>query len=135
MDVTDILIYETGDGGDILLRGNDMASVGGYENTVYLAMFGGSSWWGNFMVPPEQQYNCVTEDVLNTTPLTSQGRVLIENAIKTDLAYLSSIPGTTTKVTTTITNANRIEINIDINGQQFNYVWNPDKMYLSYQIG
>jgi len=103
----DVAIIETLNGGDAQLNGNDFALVDGFENTIYLAMFGGNpgfstpttrkegeqlfDWFGNrlFMLnTPTQQFNSLTEHTLNTVALNSQGRILIENAIKQDLQFL-----------------------------------------------
>ncbi len=130
--ISDLLLIEMGGGGDLTLRGNDLASITGYENTPYLALFSGNDWWGNYLLT--DQILCETEDILNTTPLTSAGRVQIENAIKSDLKFLNNIAGTSYTIATSITNSNRIDIIITINGQQFNLMWNPDKAFLTYQI-
>jgi len=130
--ITDLLIYEVGEGGDLLLRGNDLVHVKGYENAPYLAMFGGNKWWANYLT--KNKFQSKTEQVLYTTPLTSSGRVTIENAILSDLTFLNDIPGTKYSVSTKITNSNRLEISISINGNTFMYVWNPDTMFLTYQV-
>jgi hypothetical protein len=130
--MTDVLLYETGNGGDVLVRGNDLAAVSGYENAPYLSMFGGSDWWGNYLTTGK--YQSQTEAILLTTPLTSSGRLLIENAINADLAFLSDIEGTTWSVNTAITGPNRLEITITINGDTFSYVWNPDTLFLTYKV-
>jgi hypothetical protein len=132
--MTDLLIYETGSGGDLLISGNDLAQVQGYENSPYLAMFGGGDWWGNYLLPTENQFNSQTEQTLNTTPLSSAGRQTIEAAIKADLAYLDNIEGTTWSVTTAIGGKDRLQIYITINGQTFYYLWNPNQLFLTYQV-
>jgi hypothetical protein len=38
----DILLVETGNGGDVIFTGNDLAVINGFENMPYLAMFGGN---------------------------------------------------------------------------------------------
>lgn len=131
--ISDILIYESGGGGEILIRGNDVATVSGYENAPYLSMFGGGDWWGNALCPGNE-FLAKTEDVLKTTPLTSSGRIAIENAVKTDLSFLNNIPGTTWSINVSITSPTRLEILIMINGKEFNYLWNPDKFYLTHQV-
>lgn len=131
--MTDILIYESGNGGDILLRGEDLVKVNGYENAPYLAMFGGSDWWGNYLIP-DKPFNAKTENVLKSTPLTSNGRILIENAIREDLTFLNNIVGTTATWKVAIAQANRVSIEVTINGQVFNYMWNPDELYLTYIV-
>lgn len=102
----DLAIIETLNGGDAQLNGNDFALVQGFENTIYLAMFGGNpgfvtgkredreqafDWWGNkllFNNTPNQQMNSHTQYTLQTVALNSFGRKLIENAIKKDLDFL-----------------------------------------------
>lgn len=129
----DLLIWETGNGGDLLQRGNDIVPVTGYENTPYLALFGGSSWWGNYLVP-ENQFLSRTEEVLRNTTLTSAGRIAIENALGLDLAFLKEIEGTTYSCSVTIAGVNKLSIEITINGKVFSYNWNPDEMYLTYIV-
>lgn len=131
--ITDVLIYESGGGGEILIRGNDVATVSGYENAPYLALFGGGDWWGNHLCPGNE-FLAKTEAILKITPLTSSGRIAIENAIKSDLSFLSNIPGTTWNVSTAVVSPSRLDMVITINGKEFNYLWNPDLMFLKYQV-
>jgi len=133
--ISDLLLYETGGGGDLLLRGSDLVAVTGYENAPYLAMFGSrKSWWGNKLIPADRQFASRTEEALHTYPLTSAGRVRIEEAIDADLEFLKKIPGTTFSRTVSVVDANKLSIEININGKQFSYVWNPDEMFLTYQV-
>jgi len=100
------LIESEGNGGDYQLLTNDFASVFNDENVIFLALFGGNieestpskvtraqsfDWWGNNLLmrgQPEIQFNSQTERALNTTALTSSGRIVIENAMKKDLEFL-----------------------------------------------
>lgn len=134
--MVDVLIIERGNGGDSILRGADLAGVNGLENTGYLAMFSsnGTAWWGDYLQPEKQKYASQTEAALRTTPINSAGRVIIENAVKADISFLNDIPGTVFSVSTTIMAANRLDIEININGQQFLYQWNPDKLFLTYKV-
>jgi hypothetical protein len=131
--MTDLLIYETGAGGDLKLRGNDFATVNGYENAPYMSMFGGNGYWGNYMFP-NNPFNSQTEPVLQNTPLTSAGRVAIEQAMANDLKFLENIPGTTVVVNTVIKGPQRLDATININGKDFYLQWNPDQMYLKYEV-
>jgi hypothetical protein len=130
---TDVLIYETGNGGDLKLRGNDLATVEGYENAPYLSMFGGNRWWGNYLVP-DNPFAAKTEEALRTNALTSAGRIAIEDAVKEDLKFLNDIPDTVYTVSTTIANSNRIDIVVNINGKPFELQWHPDSLFLTYRI-
>ena len=131
--MTDLLIYETGNGGDLALRGNDLVQVQGVENGPYLAMFGGGSWWGNYLIPA-YPFGSQTEQAMNVQPLTSAGRIAIERAIKADLSYLNNIAGTTWTVSTAVTAVNTLIVTININGQLYNYEWNPDELFLNYMV-
>lgn len=105
----DFAILESGNGGDITMNGNDIGVYLQGENDMYLRMFGGNiesdtklnripgtqdySFWGNkllFNNDPNISFNSSTERALNNTPLTSQGRQIIENAIKKDLSGIDA---------------------------------------------
>lgn len=128
----DLAIVETGSGGDIQILGNDLAVVNGIENMPYLGMFGGNleqstvdnqvlefskDWWANSLLMnsnPSIQMNSTVERTLNSTPLTSSGRLAIENAIKYNLEFLTSILGSPVEVSVTIISDDRIDILLKI---------------------
>jgi len=128
----DLAIVETGNGGDLQILGNDLAVVTGIENMPYLGMFGGNleqstvdnqvvefskDWWGNSLLMnsnPSIQMNSTVERTLNNTPLTSSGRLLIENAIKYDLAFLTPIIGTAVEVSVSIISDDRIDVMLKV---------------------
>ena len=134
MKYFDLAILETGDGGDIQLVANDLGLIYGIENQAYLAMFGGNKkastknqssnlavsaqnfdWWGNSILMPNDpnvQMNSLTENILNTTPLTSAGRLVIENAIKQDLQFLA--PSAKITVTVIIVATDKINVSIQM---------------------
>lgn len=146
MAVVDILSIETGNGGDMLLKGRDVASAFGWENMVYLALFGGNpafptpktrpegeqgfDWWGNQVIAPNDpvsQFNSFTENALNTVALNSSGRVLIEDAVKRDLEFMRAFANLTISVT--ITGVDRLSIDIkvarpdNLQSEQLIYLW------------
>lgn len=104
----DLAIFETHDGGDLMLRGRDLAMYFGIENHPYLGMFGGNKaasttnivtdsqsfdWWGNNLVMPGDQsiqMNSLFEKALDEINLTSAGRVRLIAIIKRDLEFMSS---------------------------------------------
>lgn len=128
----DISIIETGNGGDLEYSGNDFVPVYDIRNMPYLAMFGGNvipdvknkleetqrfDWWGNDLLMPNDlsvQMISKTEKLLNATPLTSAGRIIIENGIKEDLKQLSSLAIITVSVT--IVDSDRVSIILRIEG-------------------
>lgn len=125
----DISIIETGNGGDMQMNGSDFAVVTGIENMPYLGMFGGNveqstgvdkladakDWWANDLLmksKPSIQMNSLVERVLNNTPLTTGGRIVIENAIKKDLEFLQE--QAQIEVTAIIEATDRIKISIRV---------------------
>ncbi len=126
----DIAIIETGNGGDLLMKANDLDIVEGNQNMIYLAMFGGNieqstsntnieapygDWWANnllFKSQQELQLNSSVERIFKTTPLTSAGRVIIENSVKEDLKFLFGFY--VLSVTVLIVATDRVDINIRI---------------------
>lgn len=118
-----------GNSGDLQLNGNDLGVAIGIENMPYLGMFGGNveqvtttdlvadskDWWGNNLLMKSNQstqFNSTVEKTFKSTALTSAGRILIEDAIKNDLQFLS--PQAKITVTVTIEATDRININIRI---------------------
>lgn len=121
----DLAILESGNGGDVSMNGNDLAVYYLDENDIYLRMFGGNieqdtkinrkigdqdfSYWGNKLLlnnDPNLTFNSVTERTLNSTPLTSAGRAIIESAIKKDLIGLNAT------VTVQIVSTDKIDVTI-----------------------
>jgi hypothetical protein len=103
----DILITETGNGGDIQIMGNDLAMASGWGNMPYLGMFGGNEestgkripseqafdFWGNNLLMQEDfsiQFNSKTEKKLAGIALNSAGRIQIEQIVKQDLEFMKS---------------------------------------------
>jgi hypothetical protein len=140
----DIKIYETGNGGDINVLGNDLESVYSFENMPYLAMFGGNveqstnqvgeddeqrfDYWGNsFLIDAASQFNSLTERGLVTTPITSEGRILIENLVRADLEFMRDFAVVT--VTVRVISDDKLNIDIGIaepsnlQNLQFQFIW------------
>jgi phage gp46-like protein len=137
----DLMIYESGNGGDLLLKGGDVQTTEAIYNGVYLAHFGGNveasttgdeqegvdrlDWWGNQFLDEQAQMNSELERAINSVALTSGGRVTLEKAAKKDIDYLSDIAETT--VTAEITGNNKIKIIDKINQTAVNFIWDATK--------
>lgn len=133
----DLLIYETGNGGDCRLNGNDLEVVEGYENMPYLAMFGGADWWGNYLLDGNaaQQFDAQTEQTMQQQPLSSAGRIAIEGAMLADLAFFKqNLPGTAVSVSTSVATPDRLDAHINIDGEQVYLQWNPSAVFLNYRV-
>lgn len=127
----DLYITEnSGNGGTLRFNGKDIASVYSLENQTYLGMVGGNveqdteprqtteqsqDWWGNNLMArdnPSIQMNSKFERTINEVALTSNGRQLIENAIKEDLKFLKDLA--IVDISVVITDDNRIEIKLQV---------------------
>lgn len=150
----DLELIETGGGGDLLKKGNDLSMIFGFENMPYLALFGGNvesstpskrvaneqdfSWWGNALLfpnTPETQFNSLTERTLHQVALTSAGRLVIEDAIKKDLEFMR--PFAIVKVDTAIIATDHIRIAITIQqpdnleAKEFIFLWDSTRAELT----
>ena len=122
----DLLIYETGDGGDLRVLNNDLALTTSLFNQVYLCLFGGNveastkgnelnnekrfDWWGNSLL--ELNFNSETERTINNVTLNASGRLKILQAVKNDLKPIDLVANYTVEVI--LENVNRFKILINL---------------------
>jgi hypothetical protein len=130
----DILLYETGSGGDFSIISNDLVLGDVLYQQFYLAMFGGNliastkqeyleneerfDYWGNSLIWPTnkaRQFNSETERVLQEVVLNSSGRMKIIQAVKSDLAYLENMINFDVEVS--LESLNRVSILITFTGK------------------
>lgn len=128
----DVAIQESGNGGDLLIVGNDLKQAVGITNMVYLGMFGGDDdWWANDLEAPELRLTGSTEKTLNKIALNSAGRIKVEEAVKADLAFLKKqYPDTKIIVTAIIAANDRIHIKVNLDGAEVTYLWQPTYGFL-----
>lgn len=131
METTDIVLYETGSGGDFSILNNDLLMGETLYQQIYLALFGGNpqastkqsylitedrfDYWGNSLIWKDvktKQFNSETERTLLTTTINSSGRLTIIQAISQDLQYLKSVVDLTVDVELLTTNKIRIIIGL-----------------------
>ena len=137
--ITDLKICESSSGGDLRLNdaGDDIAVVEDLSNQPYLAMFGGNieantesdaeaefkenfDWWGNNLLFPEDslsQFNSDTERSLSENSLTSTGRTIIEQAVKSDVSFLNP-----ENIEVNVLSLDKININVKVN-EIFLFKW------------
>lgn len=149
----DLEVIETGNGGDLVLKGNDLAFIFGFQNMPYLALFGGNveastpveripseqafDWWGNSLLPnkPEVQFNSLTERTLNNVAVNSAGRLEIENAVKKDLEFMDAFAKVSVDVSIVSTDRVRILVSIlepeNLDPKEFQFIWDFTKQELT----
>lgn len=142
----DVEVVETGNGGDLLKRGNDLGMVYSIENMVYLSLFGGNveqdtpttrpeaqqafDWWGNALLmgeEPDTQFNSRTERTLRQVALNGQGRQAIQQAINDDLKHMQPYADITVQVTIVAVDRVRIGIRVkrpdNLESTELVYIW------------
>ena len=148
----DVLLVETLNGGDILVKGNDLAAAQGFENMPYLALFGGNleastpnvrvsgefneDYWGNsIFMPKSAMANSDTERKLQNEPLTSAGRVRIQGVVRKDLKFMQAFAEVSVNVVVVSDDIVNINIRIlqpnNIQAKEFQYIWDGTKLALS----
>lgn len=124
----DLFVTELAGYGDLQMQGNDIAVAYGYESLPFLALFGGdSTWWGNALLPNQyEKFGSLTEKTMREVALNSAGRLKIESSIRSDLDFIKkNIPGMEITVNTFLVSDDRLDIQILINKEEWNYSWNP----------
>ena len=151
--MADLSIFESGNGGDVEIQGDNVELTEGLFVQVYLALFGGNveadtldedaddptilnfDWWGNnlfFQDDPQLQFNSQTERTLNSVALTPAGRAEIEAAAREDLRFLRELGEVT--VTVSIPDVDKVELMVTIQEpdeqqpQNFIFLWDGTKL-------
>lgn len=153
--IADLRLIETYNGGDIVLKGNDIEMISGFQNMPYIGMFGGNrnqsttgpkvteqafDFWGNNLFNPNSQdvwFNSLTEQMLNITSLTSQGRLEIEQTVKKDIDFLTKFA--TVTVSVQLVSVDTVIITIEVqepnikSSETFTYIWSATQSELNDQ--
>lgn len=125
--MTDVLLRQTNDGGDLTLEGGLFAMSDGLETAAYLSLFGGNeqdpgnadsteAWWGNIgETDPHRRYRSETQYLLRSLPAVPANLRRIEEAASRDLGWLiESAIAKSVNVSTSIPALNRVQIDVVI---------------------
>lgn len=148
----DLEIIETLNGGDFVKTARDLSVISGFENMPYIALFGGNvkestptkrnpneqrfDYWANELLSDSEdtQFNSETERILNTTALNSNGRVVIDQAVKRDLKFMTEFAQV--GVSVTLPSPDHVLIAIILNqpdnlqDRGFVFIWDATKKEL-----
>lgn len=152
----DVAIVETNNGGDFVKRARDLATIEGFQNMPYLALFGGNTkastpskrlsneqafdFWGNTLEKnnPDVQFNSNTERVLNEVHLSSSSRLTIAQAIKDDLKFMA--PFAKAKVAVSIISDDKAVLGVrllqpdNIQEKDFIFIWDATRKELDGEL-
>ncbi len=144
MILTDLRLIENYDGGEVVLRNNDLQQISGFQNMPYIGMFGGNAqstlgpkvteqtfdFWGNYLFHPNDDklwINSLTENLLQNISLNSSTRIQIEETVKNDLEFMKEFAAIQVSVQLISVDKIRILIEIQEPDQQdstiFSYLW------------
>jgi len=99
MQQGDVNLFQTDDGGEILITDGVADMTGGFGPAVYLSLFGGNEddngqtgnpqiWWGSLDdTDPAFQYRSETQHILQSLPATSGNMRRLEDAARRDLEW------------------------------------------------
>lgn len=106
----DILLYESGDGGEMSLQGGDIQTTSAIFNYVYLSLFGGNveastpdvdpprgverqDYWANVysQSEPENLFNSEYERIISNIVINTGTLQLISEAAKADLSWMEEL--------------------------------------------
>ena len=141
MITKDVLIFESGDGGELAIENQDLVFVESLYQQIYLALFGGNveqvtktnylfneqrfDYWGKslfFADAPSLQFNSNTEKTLQNIALNSSGRLELIRAVESDLQYLNELLNYTVDVLFFEVNKIKIIVNFASKDNQENKV-------------
>lgn len=125
--MTDVLMHQTPDGGEIDITDGVVALSPGLESMAYLCLFGGNEdddgsdgnplqWWGNFdETDAARVQRSETQHLLKSIPATSGNLQRIQKAAERDLqVFIDENIATSVDVSVNITALNTVSIVIDI---------------------
>ncbi len=124
MNQGDVLLFQSNNGGNIVIEPNDDVKLtGGFETDFFMSLFGGNqdddgspnnknSWWGNLLEEdPAFQFRSKTQNLLISLPLVSGNLRKIEDAVKSDLkSYIDLGAITELNISVSITGIRRVKI-------------------------
>jgi phage gp46-like protein len=98
--VTDVLLRQTNDGGEIVVENGLVLLCDGYETAAYVSLFGGNEddpggadtrlqFWGNLIEPDQNAMDrSETQHLLRSIPAVPANLRRIEQAAERDLAWM-----------------------------------------------
>ncbi len=128
--MSDILLFQTLDDGEIEVIGGIVTQDGGLPTSVYLSLFGGNenddgvtdkrNWWGNAdEVEPSREYRSETQNLLKTLPAVSSNLIRLAEAARRDLQWMiDESVATEIEAIASLVNKDKVDLFIQIDGDQ-----------------
>jgi phage gp46-like protein len=131
--MSDVLLFQTNDGGDVEFVGGQPTMHDGFDVAVYLSCWGGNEqdpglpgdtskmWWGSIGEPLDRQYRSELQYLLRDLPVTAANRQLVEDAADRDLNWMRTALSATVTIAVSIPARNTwlIEIEVVVGDQTY----------------
>lgn len=126
--MTDVLIGQADDGGEINIAGGLVELTDDFRSTVYLSLFGGNEdddgrdasaqWWGNLgELDSTKHYRSRVGNLLQALPPSSANLLALEDAARLDLAWLRTVGAVKTiDAVASLPALNKLLLVVTING-------------------
>lgn len=147
----DLKIVESHDGGDVVLKGNDLVVTDSLFNQPYISLFGGNveqstanvgdsdhernDFWGNSLLMRDNvanQFNSNFQKALQETVLNSSGITKLEAVVEEDLEHLKELARLTVRISLLSNAKIKIYIHLQeietLEDQIFTYIWDATKL-------
>jgi phage gp46-like protein len=126
--VTDVLLRQTPDGGEITVEAGLVLMAEGLETAAFLSLFGGNEddagddatahlqWWGNRTEQePAREYRSETQYLIRALPAVPRNLRRIEQAATRDLAWMIAAGiAKSVAVSASIPDVNRVTVAVTI---------------------
>lgn len=128
--MTDVLLFQTLDDGDVEINGGIMQLTDGLETAVYLSLFGGNEaddglpdnpfgWWGNEGEDEDARMVSRLQNLMDSLPASAANLKRLNDAAVADLEWLGS--GYDVTVSASIPRINAVALTVTINDQTFTF--------------
>ncbi len=135
--MSDVLLFQTNDNGEINVVGGIVELSSGLETAAYLSLFGGNeqdagidqdvqTWWGNIdESDPAKHYKSETQHLINILPANTGNMRRLEQATLRDLDwFVKEKIASSIGVVASIPDLNKVSIEILITAQGIEHVFN-----------
>jgi phage gp46-like protein len=128
--MTDVLIEQSDDGGEVTIESGLVTLTDDFRSAAYLSLFGGNEddngldssaqWWGNLgETEPNRRYRSRTEYLLQSLAPSSANLLLLEDAARADLQWLIDTGAAkAVDAVASIPALNKLSLVVIINGDQ-----------------
>lgn len=126
--MTDVLLFQTDDDGDILLEGGLIRTEQGLETAAYLTLFGANEedsgspsddsiqFWGNLLEDdPLRKLRGRFQNLCRTLPVTSANLQLLQEAAEADMLwFVEAEIASTVSLEVSIPAVSRVRVDVDL---------------------